>query len=451
MEVSSQYGSIRSTLADANGDWILDITDISLFEIVVNLTAEAVDLAGNRSAASDVFVLTPDFTAPAKPEITGISDDTGSSNSDGVTNDQHIAISGTAEANVTVEVSSQYGSIRSTLADANGDWILDITDISLFEIVVNLTAEAVDLAGNRSAASDVFVLTPDFTAPAKPVITGISDDTGSSNSDGVTNDKHITISGTAEANATVEVSSQYGSIRSTLADANGDWILDITDISLFEIVVNLTAEAVDLAGNRSAASDVFVLTPDFTAPGVIITQDNSSPAGHAFTATFTEDVNGLTLAEISVTGGTASNLVQNSASSYSFLVNLSGSSGDVQLKANVAQDIAGNGNTVSNQLTLNLNPTSGEGLINLPKLSKAEEVSLYPNPVSNLLTIDLSELSSGQVDVYMYNAAGTPVFTKRAYDRKTLKLSVADYTSGMYIVQVYDGQQVIRKKVMVKK
>ena len=189
---------------------------------MVNLTAEAVDLAGNRSAASDVFVLTPDFTAPAKPVITGISDDTGSSNSDGVTNDQHITISGTAEANAAVEVSSQYGSIRSTLADANGDWILDITDISLFEIVVNLTAKAVDLAGNRSAASDVFVLTPDFTAPAKPVITGISDDTGSSNSDGVTNDEHITISGTAEANAAVEVSSQYGSIRSTLADANGD-------------------------------------------------------------------------------------------------------------------------------------------------------------------------------------------------------------------------------------
>ncbi len=452
VEVSSQFGSLRSTQTDAGGNWLLDITDINLFEIKVNLTAEAVDLAGNRSTKSDVFVLIPDFTAPAKPVITGISDDTGASNSDGVTSDRNVTISGTAEPNSSVEVSSQFGPLRSTQTDAGGNWLLDITDINLFEIKVNLTAEAVDLAGNRSAKSDVFVLTPDFTAPAKPMITGISDDTGASNSDGVTSDKNIIISGTAEANSSVEVSSQYGPLRSTRADANGDWLLDITDINLLEIKVKLTAEAVDLAGNRSVKSDVFVLAPDFTAPGVTIDIANVSAAGYAITALFDEAVSGLTLDEISVTGGSAANLVQNDPMSYSFVVSLSGSTADVNIGAGTAQDIAGNDNTASNLLSLGA-PNSGarEGFNNLSNLSKAEQIRLYPNPASTVLTIDLSTLSAGEVDVFLYNASGKPVFSTEAYKAQTLKLDVSNYLSGMYIVQIYDGQQVIRKKVMVRK
>ncbi len=452
IDVLSQYGFIRSTQADGSGNWLLDLTDITLQELDIDFRAEAVDLAGNRSVASDIFALKPDFTAPAKPVITGISDDTGSSNSDGVTSDKHITVSGTAEANATIDVLSQYGFIRSTQADGSGNWLLDLTDITLQELDIDFRAEAVDLAGNRSVASDIFALKPDFTAPAKPVITGISDDTGSSNSDGVTSDKHITVSGTAEANATIDVLSQYGFIRSTQADGSGNWLLDLTDITLQELDIDFRAEAVDLAGNRSVASDIFALKPDFTAPAVTLVLDNTSPAGHAITATFSEDVTGLTLGEISVTGGTASNFVQNSASSYSFLVSLSGSTGDVQINAGVAQDIAGNDNTVSNQLTLNTAPESvREAFTNLQDIVLSGKVSVFPNPADTELTIDLSELSSEEADIYLYDAAGTPVFTRRGYKQKILKLRVSDYTSGVYIVQVYNGQQVIRKKVMIRK
>ncbi len=161
---------------------------------------------------------------------------------------------------------------------------------------------------------------------------------------------------------------------------------------------------------------------------------------------------GLTLGEISVTGGTASNFVQNSASSYSFLVSLSGSTGDVQINAGVAQDIAGNDNTVSNQLTLNTAPESvREAFTNLQDIVLSGKISVFPNPADTELTIDLSELSSEEADIYLYDAAGTPVFTRRGYKQKVLKLRVSDYTSGVYIVQVYNGQQIIRKKVMIRK
>ncbi len=452
IEVSTQFGPLRNTTTDANGDWVLDIQDITLVQIVTNFTAEAVDQAGNRSGISNTFVLTPDFTVPAKPVITGISDDTGISDSDGITTDRNILVYGTAEANATVEISTQFGPLRNTTADANGDWVLDIQDITLVQIVTHFTAEAVDEAGNRSDMSDTFTLTPDFTAPAKPVITGISDDTGSSNSDGITRDKNILIMGTAEANATVELSTQFGPLRNTTADTNGDWVLDITDITLIELVVSLTAEAVDEAGNRSVTSDAFVLTPDFTAPGVTISVGSSSPAGYTIDALFDEEVTGLTLGGINVTGGTAGSLVQNTTSSYSFFVSLSGSTVDIQVSAGATQDVAGNDNTVSNQLTLGLPPVAGgEGFTSLSEKPKTEEVRLYPNPVRNILTIDLSELTAEAVDVSLYDAAGTPVFNRQGYSQSELKLDVSSYKSGMYIVRLYDGQQVINKKVMVKK
>ncbi|GEM_PF-645252 len=452
VEVSSQYGTLRSTQTDANGDWLLDITDITLLEIQVRLTAESIDLAGNHSQKSDVFVLTPDFTAPARPVIVGISDDTGGSSTNGVTNDKNITINGTAEPLSMVEVSTQYGPLRSVQVDGQGDWLLDITDITLVELVVNLTARAVDLAGNRSLASDPFVLTPDFTPPAKPVITGISEDTGSSSTDGVTNDKHITISGTAEPDSRVEVSSQYGPLRSTQTDTDGNWLLDITDITLFEIKVNLIAEAIDLAGNRSAGSDVFTLTPDFTAPGVTISIESSTPTGHTIIALFDEEVNELSLEKISVTGGIASDLVQTSTTSYSFLITRTENIADVMIGAGAVEDLAGNPNTDSNQLTLNTSSVpAGDIVTGLPELAMVEEVRVYPNPASEILNIDLSELSTKEVNIYLYNAAGIPVYKRELYKDKKLQMDVSDYPSGMYILHLNNGARSVRKKVMVKK
>ncbi|MCE7996920.1 MAG: T9SS type A sorting domain-containing protein, partial [Roseivirga sp.] len=452
VEVFSSAGRIGETPADANGDWVLDITAFNLPQITSNTTAEAVDRAGNRSATSDAFVIQIDFTAPAKPVITGISDDTGRSSSDGITSDRTLLIHGTAEPNVTVEVFSSAGKIGEVTADANGDWTLDITAFNLPQITSNTTAEAIDLAGNRSATSDIFVITIDFTAPAKPVITSISDDTGSNSSDGVTSDRNILIHGTAEANANVDVFSPGGLIGNVPADANGDWTLDISRFNLPEFTAIMTAEAIDLAGNRSVTSDNFTLTIDFTSPGVTIDIANNMVAGYEVMAIFDEEVSGLTLAEITVANGTASALVQTNATTYSFLVNSTGNSADVTVDANAAEDLAGNGNTVSNQLTLGFTPVSaGEEFTDLPNLRKAEEISIYPNPASKVLTIDLSELSAEEVDIYMYDAAGAPVLTREGYKEKTLRVDVSNYTSGLYIVQFFDGTNVIRKKVIVKK
>jgi|GEM_PF-1630304 len=65
-------------------------------------------------------------------------------------------------------------------ADTNNDYVIEVQ-----------ASDGLNTA-SQTVTITVTDVQEDVTPPSKPVITGISDDTGSSNSDGVTNDQHIT-------------------------------------------------------------------------------------------------------------------------------------------------------------------------------------------------------------------------------------------------------------------
>ncbi|MCE7992289.1 MAG: T9SS type A sorting domain-containing protein [Roseivirga sp.] len=302
---------VTSTQADDNGDWTIDISHFNLTEITFGVTVTAADIAGNVSESSDPFIITIDFTAPAEPVITHISDDTGSSNTDGITNDRNILIHGTADAGTSVDVFSPGGKIGTVEADTNGDWVLDISRFNLPQFTAAMTAEAFDLAGNRSSTSGVFTLTIDFTAPAKPVITGISDDTGGSSVDGITRDRNLFINGTSEPNATIDFYAGGTKVTSTQAEDNGDWTIDITRFNLPEITFGITVTATDLAGNVSEVSSPFIINIDFTAPAKPIITHISEDTGNSGADGITSDrsllVNGTSEANATIdfyAGGT---------------------------------------------------------------------------------------------------------------------------------------------------
>ena len=109
--------------------------------------------------------------------------------------------------------------------------------------------------------------TVDNVAPSAP--TGLDlateDDTGESDSDDLTNQTTgLTISGSAEADSTVELFDGATSKGTTTA-TGGAWSLDI---ALDAGERSLTATAEDAAGNVSTASTALVVTVDTTAPTV---------------------------------------------------------------------------------------------------------------------------------------------------------------------------------------
>ncbi|MCP4383274.1 MAG: hypothetical protein GY798_17960, partial [Hyphomicrobiales bacterium] len=120
------------------------------------------------------------------PVIAGIADDSGVLG-DGVTSDQTLSLSGTAEAGSTVEVFDGGVSLGTVVANASGAWSFLTTVLS--EGAHSFTTRATDVAGNKKSSSS-FAAIVDTTAPGAPSTPDLAtaSDTGTSDTDDITSD-----------------------------------------------------------------------------------------------------------------------------------------------------------------------------------------------------------------------------------------------------------------------
>ncbi len=205
---------IGSVTANAGGAW--SYTTATLSNGSHSFTATAANAAGNTSAASSPLAVTIDAVAPSAPTIASFSTDTGTLG-DHITSDNTPTLSGTAEANSTVKLSD-----NGTLIIANGSGVWSYTTAGLSDGSHGFTATATDVAGNTSVASAALNVTIDTVAPAAPIITSFSQDTGTLG-DHITGDNTPTLTGTAEANSTVKLFDNGTLIGSVTANASGVW------------------------------------------------------------------------------------------------------------------------------------------------------------------------------------------------------------------------------------
>ncbi|OEK02996.1 hypothetical protein BFP97_16345 [Roseivirga sp. 4D4] len=265
VEVFVDGVSVGTTNADADGNWTMVYNGDSPREDgSFDVTAKATDAAGNTSTISPVLSVTVDATAPAMPEVTIATTDSGLNGADGITNDNTLNFGGVAESGSVLEIFIDGVSIGTTNASIDGDWSFDHTATTLADAAYSITAKATDAAGNISAESNALNVTVDTAAPDQPVVDlATSSDSGISSTDNVTNDATPTIEGTAEANATVEVSIDGTSIGTTIADDNGNWTLT-PGKDLIEGVLVISAKATDAAGNEGLDSDPLEITIDLS-------------------------------------------------------------------------------------------------------------------------------------------------------------------------------------------
>jgi hypothetical protein len=76
----------------------------------------------------------------------------------------------------------------------------------------------------------------------------------------------------------------------------------------------------------------------------------------------------------------------------------------------------------------------------------AASIAVYPNPVSNLLTIQLGVLNTGAV-LQVYNASGVLVKTERLITSTTL-LSVNTLSAGVYYISIKNGKNAVMRKIV---
>jgi Ca2+-binding RTX toxin-like protein len=239
IKVFDQTVQIGVATADSNGGW--SFTTGTLTDGSHSFSAVAADGVGDLSAVSTSIGVVVDATAPGAPSIATFSPDS-SVAGDGITKANQLMLSGTAEAGSKVLVFDGATQVGTATVDASGNWSFPTG--TLVDGTHAFKSEAVDAAGNVSAASGALNVTVDTVAPNAPVL--VSDTLAASNK--------VVVSGTAEAGSTITLYEGTTLLGSSVTASNGTW--SVTTGSLADGTHAFTATATDAAGNVSNLSAV---------------------------------------------------------------------------------------------------------------------------------------------------------------------------------------------------
>ena len=236
------------------------------------LSAKAVrsNLAG--SACSDAVPYTHDSIPPAPPVIAGT--DPSSPSAAFEPKVKGTASDGTATVEIFTQAGCQGFSASDSKAAFEGAGISTPNDVNL-NAITQLSAQARDAAGNISSCSDSFTYTHDDIAPAAPTLTATDPASPAA-------DASPRLKGTAsDDTVTVRVHSGPGCSDGAGAGTKAEFEGAGIPVSINSNgTTQLSAEAVDAAGNISACSNDLTYVHDALGPDAP-TLDSTDPASPA--------------------------------------------------------------------------------------------------------------------------------------------------------------------------
>jgi hypothetical protein len=181
--------------------------------------------------------LVNDTTPPAAPTVTV------SKNAAGYAMGNAPLVSGSAEANSTVNLYSNGDLVGTAHADASGLWSVTTTP---FRDGLNylLFAKATDASGNTSGASEAVHFNIDATAPMMPTGTVVATAGGN----------QPVFDGKAEAGSTIQLirNSDFAEIGRATAGADGTWHIDSAPLA--NGTFDVTMVSVDAADNATTSA-----------------------------------------------------------------------------------------------------------------------------------------------------------------------------------------------------
>ncbi len=238
-----------------------------------------IDNAGNVGATDSQDVVV-DLTAPAATTITvdSVIQDTGLSGNDFITSDNQISLKGTLGAALGNGDHAQIsldGGLTWTVVSVSGLSWTYVDGRTLADGDYNYQLRVIDNAGNVSATTSQ-VVTIDTVVPdaSKTIsIDSISDDTGLSGSDFITNDTSLTLHGslgaTLAADEYVQISIDGGVTWQNVIVTGNSWYY-VDGRMLQNATYDYYVRVVDVAGNIGASAHQQV-TVDTVAPDAAIT------------------------------------------------------------------------------------------------------------------------------------------------------------------------------------
>lgn len=331
---------------------------------VYSITATATDNVGNTGSSDHSF--TVDLSGPLMTlTIDSITVDSGSSNSDFITNDTALAVQGTLGAELgageLMQISLDGGATWTNL-DVSGTAWTYVDSRTLADGKHNYAVRLIDSLGNIGSTASQLV-TIDTNAPASTIaITSISDDSGLY-ADYITSDTSLTVNGTLSSPLAVDelaqISLDNGATWTTLSIAGTTWS-HVDDRALVDGSYEYTVRVIDVAGNIGSTYTQTVLV-DTAAPLTAIHIDSiTDDTGVSATDYITSDnklvVNGTLsaalnadeFAQISLDGGATWTALVTSGVAWNYTDGRSLSDGVYTYQVRVV-DLAGNSGPVEQQ------------------------------------------------------------------------------------------------------
>jgi len=165
------------------------------------------------------------FDDSVKPTISSVRDSKGEVANGGITFFDTVTISGKAAANQEVEIFDGVTSKGRVTVNANGDWTLQLTGLS----VASHSITAKGLYGSEPVSDP---RTFNVAVATKPIISSVRDSIGEVANGGTTFDDTVTLTGKAAANQDVEVFDGATSKGRASVNASGDWTTPLSGLSV---------------------------------------------------------------------------------------------------------------------------------------------------------------------------------------------------------------------------
>jgi hypothetical protein len=351
-------------------------------------TGVATDTAGNTSIAGSAISRTYDSTrpvltldAPAGPHrapydvtVTAAETVTGFDLDD-------VSVTGGSVGNLT----------------GTGPWTVTVTPDTEGPVVLTVRDDAVaDAAGNTSVARSL-TRTYDVTRPSVTVSSAAANPTGASPVPfTLTFDEPVT--GLTVGDLTVTGGTAQ------LSGSGTTWTALVTPTTDGPVSVAVrSGAATDTAGNTSTAGTAVTRTYDSTGPGTTLTSTATNPTNDrtiAVSVSFTEAVADLTLADLQVTNGTASNLT-GSGTNWTLTLTADDTADTVAitLPAGVVHDAQGNPNPGATPLSRRIDTTRPGGTLTSTTTGVTNATTVpvtltFDEPVTGLTLSDLTTVNA---------------------------------------------------------
>ncbi|EIC9641409.1 non-fimbrial adhesin SiiE [Salmonella enterica] len=268
--INSETGEEVVFKANDQGEWTFNFTSDSV-EGINNLTFTVEDVAGNKKDFSFSYFI--DTIAPLPPTVS-LEDYVVLPNGIILSGNDLPALVGTAEPKSTILLMRDGKLYDSIEVDSNGTWNYQFSN-KFLQGAYDIEIISQDAAGNKSSTVKYSFTIQTEVVPPKAELDA-SDDSGAKG-DWITN-KHnaLTLLGTADRFATVNILIDGKTIGVTTADADGNWNFDISR-NLSDNVYKITVESIDPLGRTSSVD--YQLTIDSFTPIPTVMLHDSADSG----------------------------------------------------------------------------------------------------------------------------------------------------------------------------